>query len=287
MRKQFKNEFLNNTVGKTKFTRVNFAEMHFVDSGNRTGGACYYSLDHVKPNDDTWVWTPPCKTKDPHNNDIGLVSWYNRHAYFDPKSPWSPIIDAMAKEMFEGYPTTDERLELVNEIGFVVGPKVMKQFTKVTLCSFLTFWRRAFEFNGVRYAFKAFLEDPKTKYLPLQWNVFAAHHILANKSGQMSEERWENWHNNFNPKKYPKTAVAFLTKQVSHAPEGFSWFDKFEGTFMSGKSDALFGTVAVKGPTKFETPALWDHSGYNPKRLIENVSDYNLEVFNKNVQPYI
>lgn len=293
----FKNDFLTNSVGKRLDSLIgneNGGSMFFWTETGRLGGPCYYALDQVYPTSDhAYVWTPPCLTKNVYNQDNNLIDFYNEIVYFDPTSPWAPIILAMEEEMFEGYRTLNEKVELVNKIGFVVGPKLFKQFSKVALCSFFVFWRRAFEFNGVRQSLENFLESPYTKNYPLLWNVFAAHHIFSKPGGKLTEVRWENWHNNFDTRKYPSTPISFITKFVCPVDDWkHSWANNSKTSFMSGNSDRLFPNLLTDKekeglPKKFDDPPTEDHSGYESKKLITSAIEYNQKVYEDNVRSFI
>jgi len=293
----FKNDFLTNILTENRLKDAdasNASYMHFFTDQGRFGGPCYYALDNVRPiENNSYVWTPPCNTSLDYNKEKALIDFYNERAYFDVSSPWSPIINAMAEEMFEGYNTVEERVELVSKVGFVVGPKLFERFDKVTLCAFFVFWRRAFEFNGVRKSLKIFLEADETKDYPLMWNVFAAHHIFSKPNGRINTIRWENWHNNFDTVKYSSTPFAFLTKQVTEVNDpGKSWVAHQATSFMSGNSDKVFPNLLSAGekknlPKKFVFPETVDHSGFESKTLIASAVEYNQKVYETNVERFV
>jgi hypothetical protein len=285
----FRNEFLEKTVGsvmKAQFwpdiKSIYNQSMYYFDNTVRAGGPCYATLDYIRPSRDTFLWFHPCRTKD--NVDKHKV-FYNLHAFFHPTSPWLPIVEAMDEEMFQGYNTIEEKAQLVADIGWVFGPKLLSQFSKVTLGSFSVFTRRSFEFPDVRNAFVTFMNDERTKDLPVAWNVFCSHHVW-DEHGTIKAQ-WENWHDNFNVRKYPKTIPAYLSTRVQRDTVG-SWENNPAGSFMSGNSDRLFPVLYKgDGPYKLLDPNTVDYSGFEPVVLIKDICDYNLTIFNQYVRPYV
>jgi hypothetical protein len=125
------------------------------------------------------------------------------------------------------------------------------------------------------------------------WNVFAAHHIFSKTKDKLIEVRWENWHNNFDTRKYPSTPFAFITKFVQPvADPKEAWVNNFKTSFMSGNSDRLFpGLLTTKDkeglPKKFNDPPVEDHSGYESKKLITSAIEYNQKVYEDNVRRFV
>lgn len=249
---------------------------------------CYSSFDAVGANEDNLpFWFHPCQGGSKWNESITDREFYAFHAITHPDSPWQPWLAAMP-EQFEGYDTPEDKAALIARVGLAFGKTAWKTLNKPAVGCFAVFHRVAYEHQGVRNSLHAFMDDERTKALPLRWNVFAAHHIRStSKKGEDPTETWSNWHNSFNSLSLPTSAVCYVKTKYNPC-EGRSFATGGLATFMSGNSDRLFIDKTIKGPTEF--PAL-DSDRYNndfeEKETFQNAVSINLWYWENKVAPYV
>lgn len=320
---ELRNEFLTNIVAQSakEWTRLD-TKMPVVMSeaffyGNLKGdviprfggGPCYGELDG-KTNvfKDAFVWFPPNKsTLDyRHNNPktkgvLEARQRYSEVAFFRDDSPWRNVIAEFGKEMFEGYDTVEDKAKLVAQWGWFVGPNAFNTLSKVHLGAFAVFTRRQNTYMGVRRSLEYFLDNKLTRDLPVQWNIFAAHHIFTQPDGlNLREQSWNNGHNPFYPNMYPLTAAGFVTQTVDIGKPSGSWVaTKGVGSWQRHNSDRVFPELLMKQPKyqKIKYKAVKDRDEFSQfladDDVLNNLSYYkdtaklNLWYWENRVAPYI
>jgi hypothetical protein len=250
---------------------------------------CYSAFDREGSHKDGLpFWFHPCNGGNKWNESITSREAYAFNAITHPDSPWQPWLDAMP-EQFEGYDTPESRAALIARVGLIFGETAWDKLNKPAVGCFAVFHRVAYEHNGVRNSLEAFLQDERTKVLPLRWNVFAAHHIRSSgKKGNKPEEAWSNWHNSFNPLSLPTSAICYVKARYNPALRPSFNSEAGRVTFMGGNSDRLFIDPAIKGPPSFPAEDL-DRYGndFKEKAEFENAITINLWHWENKVAMYV
>jgi len=249
---------------------------------------CYSSFDNVGTVEHNLpFWFHPCGGGKKWNVSITDREVYAFNAITHPDSPWQPWLDAMP-EQFEGYNTPEAKAALIARVGLIFGKTAWDTLNKPAVGCFAVFHRVAYEHDGVRNSLRLFLQDERTKALPLRWNVFAAHHIRSeNKNGDSPTEAWSNWHNSFNPLSLPTSAHCYI--KARYNPLLYRSFAKGgTATFMSGNSDRLFIDPAIKGPPTLaaEDADRYDND-FNEKEAFEHAITTNRWYWENKVAPYV